>query len=618
MSKIIKQQIKASIIALIGLIVFLLIAIDFVPNIQLSESTHLFSHTLLELGSIIICSAIFIYGWFTWNYTKSRILLCLSVSFLSIAILDTLHTLSFNGMPFTIAKDIQVPTWFWIAAKFTEILAICLVVFLIKTSRFQSKHRKEKYILLTISLAYTLFITYIILAFNGRLPLLVIEGIGTTTIKNYFEYFYALFHFVGIIFLIQNYRRDKNDFYLSIILAFYFLMLCSLTFTLYVSVHDFIQITGHLFKIAGYYFILKAFYFTNIKELFQQKKLTEDQLHDTKQELNHVLLQHEGIIIKIVKIDNQFAFKICDGKLLNKLNLSPDEIIGHTPHHFLEKGKADFLHEKFMLTLVENKQVFEAPYRGYSLLINLTKVVNANGSIEIVGNIVDVTKMKQTEELLIKSEKLSIVGELAAGFAHEIRNPLTTLKGFLQLMNQSEKENTYTGIMLKEIDRLEMITSEFMLVAKPQATNFKTIPIKTVIENVNQFLTPQALLKNVQLSINSVTEEPLIFGDDHQLKQVFINLYKNAMEAMPAGGKIISELSIDEGYISISIIDEGCGIPSELIHRLGEPFYTLKEKGTGLGLMVSNKIIENHKGKLEISSTENVGTTVTVKLPILQ
>ena len=221
------------------------------------------------------------------------------------------------------------------------------------------------------------------------------------------------------------------------------------------------------------------------------------------------------------------------------------------------------------------------------------------------------------EELLRQTEKLSVVGELAAGFAHEIRNPLTTIKGFLQLIKKEtdEKNLEYMSIMLNEIDRLEMITNEFMVVAKPQVANYQKEDLQLFTEGVISFLSPQALLKNVEMAMFVKQDIPFVYCDRNQLKQVLINIYKNAMEAMSNGGKITTEMSIEGRFVTISITDQGTGIPESLIPRLGEPFYTLKEKGTGLGLMVSRKIIESHQGSLIIKSKVNVGTTMIIKLP---
>lgn len=609
---------KAISFALIGFIFYLLVLFIEFPSF-LDANTHLFIHTLMELTSIIISAVIFLYGWLTWSYTKSRILIFISASFLSVGILDIFHTLLFDGFPFSTSPEPS--TWFWIIGSLTEIVGISIVFFLVKTSsNLYSKSNRERCILTASSLLYSLGIASIIILFSGSLPPLISEMGGTTSFKNNIEYSISLFHLTGIIYTSFLYYRKKNEFYLYLLLSFYFLMLCSLTVTIYTNVHDIIHILGHFYKIFGYYFILRAFYLTNIRVPFEEKKITEEELQDTKEEFKNIILQNQGIIIKLVKRDDEFIHTLCDGKLLSDLKLTQDQIVGHSVHHFLRKEVADQLHREFERVWYKGDDLgieFEI-YEDVFLLMTLTRVTPFGKPPELIGNIVDISELKQAEALLRKTEKLSIVGELAAGFAHEIRNPLTTIKGFLQLMSKNEDPTNkkYTSIMLEEIDRLEMITSEFMVVAKPEATKYQTIELIKILEDVIAFLTPQALLKNVQIQFDTVINHVNVYGDEHHLKQVLINVYKNAMEAMPTGGNISTNLTIEDNYIAIEIIDEGCGIPEELMPRLGEPFYTLKEKGTGLGLMVSYKIIEAHKGKLEISSELNVGTTVKMKLPI--
>lgn len=231
----------------------------------------------------------------------------------------------------------------------------------------------------------------------------------------------------------------------------------------------------------------------------------------------------------------------------------------------------------------------------------------------------DVTELKETEKLLRKSEKLAVVGQLTAGIAHEIRNPLTSLKGFLTLLlpEINEEQKWYIDVMLSEISQMESITSQFMAMSKPQVLSIQTCNIQALIEEVVTFILPTAIMHSVHIIMDHFDYKHDIQCDGNQLKQVFINILKNAIEAMPNGGNIyIQTKPLDDTFILIRIIDEGCGIPEERISRLGEPFYSLKEKGTGLGLMMCYKIIEEHHGKLHISSELDKGTIVDIQLPL--
>ncbi|MFK3959696.1 PAS domain-containing sensor histidine kinase [Guptibacillus hwajinpoensis] len=247
-------------------------------------------------------------------------------------------------------------------------------------------------------------------------------------------------------------------------------------------------------------------------------------------------------------------------------------------------------------------------------------IQDENGQINgIMAAFMDITDKKKTEDALLKTEKLSAVGQLAASVAHEIRNPLTSVKGFIQLLssdNDFADKTPFLSIMLSEIDRMDSIIKDLLVLAKPQAEHFTFFNVNTLLSYVMQLLSTQASLYNIAF-ITDFTErlEPL-YGEENQLKQVFINLIKNGMEAMPVGGVLRLKTVVKDNSINVIIVDEGVGIPEHKLKTLGEPFYTTKEEGTGLGLLSSFKIIENHQGKIDFNSTVGIGTTVTVCFPI--
>jgi two-component system, sporulation sensor kinase A len=229
----------------------------------------------------------------------------------------------------------------------------------------------------------------------------------------------------------------------------------------------------------------------------------------------------------------------------------------------------------------------------------------------------DLTARKRMEEKLGRSDKLSSLGQLAAGVAHEIRNPLTSLKGFVQLLRtKSPEHNRYYDIMSTELDRINMIVGEFMLMAKPQKAEFRNHHMSSILDDVLSLVESQAYLNHVLLRYSIEPDLPPVYCDGNQLKQVLINLIRNAVEAMPDGGNITIGLEGRDGHVIITIEDEGIGIPEEKLPRLGEPFYTTKETGTGLGLNVCYRIIAAHNGRMSIRSKLHEGTTVEIELPV--
>uniref|UniRef100_UPI00389B1E85 PAS domain-containing sensor histidine kinase n=1 Tax=Perspicuibacillus lycopersici TaxID=1325689 RepID=UPI00389B1E85 len=231
----------------------------------------------------------------------------------------------------------------------------------------------------------------------------------------------------------------------------------------------------------------------------------------------------------------------------------------------------------------------------------------------------DITKNKHTEELLIRSEKLSAVGQLAASIVHEIRNPLTSLMGFLQLMKSNTGMNDqYYQIMLDELTRINSITNELLVLSKPQVKQMKQENITSSLSDIVQLMNSQAVLHNVEIQLTTENDLPDIPCDIKQLKQVFINIIKNGIEAMEDKGGVITVTAKRKNFkeVCISFQDQGIGIPKEQLEHIGEPFYTTKKKGTGLGMSMIYTIVENHRGTLDIQSEVGQGTIVTVCLPI--
>jgi len=219
----------------------------------------------------------------------------------------------------------------------------------------------------------------------------------------------------------------------------------------------------------------------------------------------------------------------------------------------------------------------------------------------------------------MKREKLSVAGELAAGVAHEIRNPITAIKGFVQMMHNGTFKESYYEIMLTEFDHIETVINEFLLLAKPQVIHFKQTDISRVLIHAIAPLKSQGILKNIQFKYDCEKKLPLIIADENQIKQVFMNLLINAMESMSSGGEIqVVANQKDTNWIIIQIIDQGCGMTEDRLEKLGEPFYSTKEKGVGLGLVFSYKIIDEHQGKIYIKSKIDLGTLIEVWLPVNQ
>ncbi|WP_010677821.1 ATP-binding protein [Bacillus timonensis] len=228
--------------------------------------------------------------------------------------------------------------------------------------------------------------------------------------------------------------------------------------------------------------------------------------------------------------------------------------------------------------------------------------------------------LTETHEELRQKEKLAFVGQMATTIGHEIRNPLASLKGFTQFQREKHREDDFQySIMEQEIDRIDSILNDLLVIGKPRQIHVTKCNLKELIDYVVSITEQSEQGKNIEINLKIDKSFPLIECDEKQMKQVFLNLIKNGVESMTEGGRLTIEgnQGIND-TVSIRIYDEGCGIPTDVKEKLFEPFFTTKDYGTGLGLMVSKKIIEDHHGKIDIDSKEGKGTKVEITLPITQ
>ena len=228
--------------------------------------------------------------------------------------------------------------------------------------------------------------------------------------------------------------------------------------------------------------------------------------------------------------------------------------------------------------------------------------------------------LKQSRDQLIQAERLATAGKMSASFAHEIRNPLSSMRMLTQMMMQkpemsAEKHQQSLRYILEEIERIDTIVKGLMDFARPIALNLSQQPIAPVLEAVLALMEANLAHHQIQLVLDVSPVTPEVQFDSDKLKQAFMNIVLNAMEAMPQGGALKVSTGIEDRSVCIKVKDTGIGIPEEDLAHIFEPFFTRKTKGTGLGLANVKRIFEEHRGRVEIESTLGEGTTVLMQLP---
>jgi len=228
-------------------------------------------------------------------------------------------------------------------------------------------------------------------------------------------------------------------------------------------------------------------------------------------------------------------------------------------------------------------------------------------------------ELKASRDKLVQSERLAVLGQIAAGIAHDIRNPLTSVKMIVQLLKRKSHDDDSKEslqVVLDEIDRLEIIVSGLLDFARPMELKLRPANVIYVMKEVVRLMTPNLRHRKIEISVDEANNELIheVMIDTDRMKQVFMNIILNSMQAMPDGGKIIIRCVQDSDSIQINISDTGIGMSEEVLKHAYEPFFSAKSDGTGLGLTNVKKIIELHGGDIQMDSAENQGTKVIIKI----
>jgi len=337
---------------------------------------------------------------------------------------------------------------------------------------------------------------------------------------------------------------------------------------------------------------------------------TYDQFAETELFLSSIF---DFVPHHIVFVDGDGLITLCNLQTAKDLGVDRDQIIGKHIRELLQLPDEQIELLETLRTGIEmkDKEVLDVNYG----LINTRILWNTDGSIKrVLGTFYFLNVIKE-------AEKQALAGRIAAGIAHEIRNPLTTVRGYLQLLKDktnTEVSQLFSDILIPEIDRANKIISDFLSIAKPSASSKQMINLHQFLkEYLGKFLESEALLYNTKLdyTLDSLTRKVMIKGDQEELLQVFMNLFINAIQARSDQPLIITiETIVVDHHIQILFRDNGKGIPPSFLPHIFDPFFSTKDDGTGLGLSVSKKIIESHGGSMKVTSDET-GSIFIISFP---
>lgn len=362
-----------------------------------------------------------------------------------------------------------------------------------------------------------------------------------------------------------------------------------------------------------------------------EKKRAEDQLQESRAEMEaqarffDALLANTTDTIAAWNREKQFVYA---NHPLEKLwGLKQEDFIGKT---HAEVGYPLWVSELFSKQIhqvfetkqsVEGEISYPAPdgtYGCWDYIFN--PLLGVDGSTElVVGVSREISERRRSEHEMARLDRLNLIGEMAASIGHEIRNPMTTIRGFLQMVNEREdndKFKNYYKLMIEELDRANSIITEYLSMAKDKSVNIQPRYLNSIIRTLYPMIRADASYTDKQVNLELGLPPKLLF-DEKEIRQLIMNLVRNGLEAMDRGGVLTIRTKVDGSEAVLEVEDQGTGIPPEVIEKIGTPFTTTKENGTGLGLAVCYSIAHRHNARIDVA-TGPEGTTFFVRFPIIE
>jgi len=356
--------------------------------------------------------------------------------------------------------------------------------------------------------------------------------------------------------------------------------------------------------------------------------LTLEGLKGSQSRLNRIKAFRDTLIsslpVGLIVTDSQGLILLCNQFAEQIASVAEKDVVGLSPENVLAPELAQALAPRNMAmgeSIQEEVILPDQKGEPRTLQLHGMSVVDSEGlPAGVMLLIQDLTQVKSLEEELRRSERMAALGKMAAGVAHELRNPLSSIKGLALLLKSrfQEKSNDRetADILVQEVERLNRSIGELLDYTRPQKLIKEDVHPEEVVRKALSLIRMDAESMGVKTEIHVTGIIPAIQADQDKLNQVFLNLFLNSIQAMEHGGKLDIQITNEGGNVTFTVKDTGCGIDKDDLPRVFDPYFTTKPEGTGLGLAMSVKIIEEHGGTISFHSEPDKGTTVIVTLPV--
>ena len=373
--------------------------------------------------------------------------------------------------------------------------------------------------------------------------------------------------------------------------------------------------------IMGAILLLVGFTGFTLLFLVQSYRATRASLSRIKAFSDNVV---ENVPIGLLALDHQGKIAAFNRSAESILQLSAQEVLGQEADRIIPPELlAEINHSKNQANVIEKEiECKTADGKMVPLEIAASSLKDENNVF--LGNVLlfrDLTEVRTLRREVARSQRLASVGRLAAGVAHEIRNPLSSIKGFATYFKErypDRPEDQQTAdIMIQEVDRLNRVVGQLLEFASPISVKRQSISLQALLKDSIRLIEDRAAEKNISIQTRNDAGIDAAWGDPDRINQILLNLYLNAIDAMQNGGELSVQFSSegDSQEICIKVSDTGCGINPEYLSRVFDPYFTTKSSGTGLGLAIAHNIVETMDGRIKVESHKKRGTTFTVTLP---
>mgnify|MGYP003586563424 FL=1 len=570
---------------------------------------YLLFHTLAETIPNLVSLAIVIIVVHTHRYQDRPFIIILGIVFGCAVIFDILHTLTYYGLDILIAAPRNMATELWVVGRYLDAIGMLLACLSLRLP-VRPAYVFGWYLAATALALLSLF-------YWNNFPDCYIDGIGLTPFKIASEYIICSILLTGNVLLYRHRGAFKPRIYSFLSRFFLFNIAAELMMTTYLDVYGFSNMVGHIFRVMSYYYLYRATVASSLREPYE--KLTVEM--NRREELHRLFTlsyQNSPVGICFIRLPELTFYDV---------NPVFERSTGYLRSHFLGRSLHDLsLDATGFIRRAANELITGGTSQGEiicrtitgdsrSLLATVTKLrINDSPFLLLMG--IDITDKLRLEAQIEHLDRLNLIGEMAAGIGHEVRNPMTTVRGYLQLFQRRPafaSHGEQLATMIDEIDRANSIITEFLSLAKNKPTQQTPGNLNTVVGQLFPLIQADAFRLGHEAHM-TLGDLPDSVFDGQEIRQLILNLGRNGLEAMAPGGHLTITTACDDASITLAVKDNGPGIPPSVLDQLGKPFVTTKETGTGLGLPICYRIAERHGAELKVD-TSPTGTTFSLILP---